>query len=142
MSDSLEQPSLLKDVPSFATGGTTTPIVNKPRGGMTMAKPGRTRGDWAADHEYILGPNYCVAVTVSVPGRSVEEEYANAHLLADAPRLKRVCRQQAETIRKLREALESLMAEQNGPPLIRSQRQWEAAMAAARDALAEKEAGK
>ena len=38
---------------------------------------------------------------------------------------------------KLKEALQDLMDEQNGPPLIRHKDKWEAAMSTAREALKE-----
>lgn len=48
-----------------------------------------------------------------------------------------VCAVLAAEVRRLREALQALYDEQNGPPLIRDKADWEAAMAKASKALEE-----
>jgi len=52
------------------------------------------------------------------------------------PLLDDLISQQAEQIARLKDALENLMGEQNGPPLIRDAHHWKNAMDKAEQALA------
>jgi hypothetical protein len=77
---------------------------------------------WAADEETLIHDNPD-GNDVQIPDE--EHLQANANLISSAP--------------DLLEALQDLMDEQNGPPLIRDAPQWEAAMDKARAAIAKAE---
>ncbi len=64
---------------------------------------------------------------------TVEKADKDAYCIELQEKLER----RAEHVVKLKEALQDLMDEQNGPPLIRNQASWEAAMSKAREALKE-----
>ena len=89
--------------------------------GPWAVNPFRTTVD-ACDDE---GPLPICKLLWPTNRRSEDETEANARLIAAAP--------------ELLEALQELMDEQNGPPLIRDAPAWEAAMSKARAAIAKVE---
>lgn len=74
--------------------------------------------------------------------RALADEYKNArHQEDEYPAIDEL-REAAYEIEKLRDILETLMDEQNGPPLIRDAKRWHAVMERASEAVGRIEAAK